>query len=286
MACYGDCVLTDKKATLALVLTACFWSLGGLLIKTVSLHPMAITGFRSLIAALVIAVVLRPPFLKRSVSQWGATLSYTATVITFVLATKWSSAASAILLQSTSPIYVALFGIFYLKERVDLLDLAVIATVFVGMLFFFGGELSSENLLGNFVGLLSGFCFGWFLLFMRSEKHGSPMSPILWGNIFACIVSIPFLALKQPSATDVGALLVLGVVQLAIPYFLYSKAVSYVKAVDTVLIFLLEPVLNPIWVYLFLGEKPVRGALIGGSLILGSVTLRSYLRSRRRAAAA
>ena len=272
------------NARILLALTALFWSSGGLLIKSVSSGPLVVAGTRSLITAIVLLVIFRPRLwpINRSVAL-GA-LAYAATVISFVFATKWTSAANAILLQSTAPIYVALFGGLFLGERIRPLDYATIAVVLGGMIFFFQGDLSLEGFRGNLLGLFSGFTFAWFILLTRKFSDESPMGIIVVGNLLAAALTLPFAtASGLPTGRDWLALVALGVFQLALPYALYARAIPHVRAIDAVLIVLIEPILNPVWVFLFRGERPGLWSLVGGGIVLGAVTLRSIWLARRTA---
>lgn len=261
------------KAMLFLVLTALLWSLGGILIKIVNLGALAIAGARSAISALIIFLYLRKPKFTWSLAQTGAALSYAGTVILFVLANKMTTAANAILLQYTAPVYVALLGAWLLKEKVKLRDWIAILLTIGGMVLFFTDSLDAGGFAGNVCGLLSGVCFALFAVFMRMQKDGSPLESVLLGNILAALIGLPFLAGSTPGAKDWAGLVLLGAVQLAIPYILYSKAVRHLTALEVTLITVLEPVLNPVWVFLTVGEVPGTMALAGGAVVLTVVTL-------------
>ncbi len=277
----------SRNAKFLLVLTALLWSSGGWLIKSVGVGPLMVAGLRSLVTGIVLVLAFRPGLAWRDRSLWWGAASYAATVISFVVATKWTSAANAILLQSTAPVYVALFGGFFLGERIRALDLATIGLVFVGMLFFFGDELSLEGFRGNVIGLASGFFFAWFILITRRFGQASPLGMIVVGNFLAAALALPFaLGGPAPGPSDWLALLALGVFQLAIPYALYARAIPHVRAIDAVLIVLIEPILNPVWVFLFVGERPGFLALVGGGIVLGAVTARSIWLARTERSAA
>lgn len=268
--------LTHRHAVLMLLVTALLWSLGGLLIKWVDWNPLAIAGMRSLIGAAVMVLAFRRELqFNWSFEQIGAAVAYAGTVVLFVVANKLTTAANAILLQYTAPVYVALFSPWFLGEptrRDDWLNLAVIM---LGMLLFFGDELSFHGYLGNGVALLSGFCFGWLTLFLRRHRDQSAIPALVLGNLLAAIIGLPFMFQSLPDVTGWVGLVLLGVVQLGLPYVMYAFALRHVRAVEGILIPMIEPVLNPIWVFLLLGETPGPLALLGGTIILGAVLARA-----------
>lgn len=267
----------EVRAILFLVLAAVLWSLGGILIKWVEWNPVAIAGMRSGIAALLILTILRRPKLNWSVPQIGGAIAYAGTVILFVMANKLTTAANAILLQYTAPIYVALFGAWFLKERTSWLDWATIFCVLGGMVLFFLDDVSGGGLLGNILAVCSGLCFAALVLFMRKQKDESPMESVFWGNILTALIGLPFMFGSMPSASSWVGLLFLGVFQLGLSYILYSIAIKQVRALEAILIPVIEPILNPIWVFLLIGETPGPWALVGGIIVIISVTSRCII---------
>jgi drug/metabolite transporter (DMT)-like permease len=268
-----------RRAVLMLLATAILWSLGGLLIKWVDWNPLAIAGMRSLIGAAVIALVFRKELrFTGSFEQIGAAVAYAGTVVLFVVANKLTTAANAILLQYTAPVYVALFGPWFLGERARRNDWLSMAVILFGMLLFFGDALSLDGYLGNGVALVSGFCFAWLTLFLRRHREESAISALVLGNLLAGVIGLPFMFQSMPDAMSWAGLLLLGVVQLGLPYVMYALALRHVRAVEGILLPMIEPVLNPVWVFLLLGETPGPLALLGGAIILGAVIFRASWR--------
>lgn len=260
-----------------LIVTAILWSLGGLLIKMVDWNPMAIAGTRSFFTSLILLLYLRKPKFTWSGPQIGAAIAYVATVFFFVSATKLTTAANAILLQFTAPIYVASFGNWLLKEKTKTVDWIVVFTVLGGMALFFLDHLSLQSTLGIIIGISSGISFAFFTIFMRMQKNESPLESVLLGNIATVIVGLPFMFQTGPARSGWIILVVMGVIQLGLPYILYSIAIKHVSALDAVLIPVIEPLLNPVWVFLLLGEKPGPWALVGGLIVVSSITLRNFI---------
>ena len=244
------------------------------MIKLVDWNPLAIAGTRSAIAALLIWAFRRRVRLNWSLAQLGGAVCYAATVVLFVLANKWTTAANAILLQYTAPIYVALLSYWFLRERIGKWDIAAITATFGGMILFFLDDLSTGGIVGNFVAILSGIAFAGTALFLRKQKDGSPVESVFLGNIIAFLIGVPFMLQSSPDATGWLGLILLGVFQLGCSYILYAEAIKYVTALEGILIPIIEPVLNPIWVFLLLGEIPGQWAVCGGIIVLLSITLR------------
>ncbi len=270
-------------ATVLILTTSLLWSTGGLLIKLVNCHPLAISGIRSAIACLLLLVLIRKPRFNWSFPQVAGAVSYCAVVVTFVLATRLTTAANAIMLQFTAPIYVSLLGLWILKEKVGLLDVITMVLVLCGIFLFFLDGLSTGGLLGDVFGLISGISFACFFIFMRMQKEGSPIISVLLGNILAALVGLPFTFVQFPDAQSWLILVLLGVFQVGIPYILYSIAIRSIPALEAILICTLEPVLNPLWVLLVIGEVPGPKALIGGIIVIASITVKSIIGVRSNA---
>jgi drug/metabolite transporter (DMT)-like permease len=252
------------------------WSLGGLLIKSVAWPPLAVAGGRGFIAAAFLAVFAPRFRFTWSAAQLGGALAYAGTTILFVTANKLTTAANAILLQYTAPVWIALLGAWFLGERATRADWLTIAVVFGGMTLFFCDDLRLSGLAGNLVALASGVAFASMTLLLRKQKDTSAVESIFLGNLLAGAVGVPFMfhSGPLPDATSWIALGLLGTVQLGLSYLLYSRAIRHVTALEAVLIPVIEPILNPVWVLLTLGERPGPLSLVGGVIVLTAVTLR------------
>lgn len=205
-----------------------------------------------------------------------------ACTVTFVVANRLTTAANAILLQYTAPVWVALLGSWFLGEKTTRADWWAILATFVGMGLFFADELRLASVAGNLIGAISGVCFAGVAILMRKQKSGSAVESIIIGNLFAFVIGLPFIV-TAPSMPASGwlMLVLLGVVQLGLSYRLYSQAIRHVTALEAVLIPVVEPIFNPIWVLFFVGERPGPLALVGGAIVLGAVTLRAIASIRR-----
>jgi drug/metabolite transporter (DMT)-like permease len=270
-----------RKALLFLVFTAVLWSLGGLLIKSIAWHPIAIAGVRSIFAAALMLVYYRRFDFTWSLPQIGGAVAYAGTVILFVSATKMTTAANAIILQYTAPVYTAILGALFLKEKTTRSDWLTIAVVFCGMGLFFLDKLTVGNMIGNVLGILSGVSFSTMLIFLRHQREDNPFQSLILGNLLTALVCAPFIIGSTPGLTNWGIALVLGVFQLGVSYILYAEAVKHVRALDAIMVPIIEPILNPVWVLIFLGEIPGPWALLGGIVVLGAVSGRYLFAGRQ-----
>lgn len=264
-----------KKATLYLVVSALLWSLGGVFTKLINWNPIAIAGMRSAITALLILIYMKKPKFNWSKVQVIGAISYATTVITFIVANKMTTGANAILLQYTAPIYVALFGTFFVKERTTKVDWLTIGAVFIGMVLFFIGDIDTRSMWGNFWAVVSGISFAGVAITLRMQKDGSPLESVLLGNIVTAIIGIPFMFQSMPTPMSWVGLVLMGTVQLGFPYILYTKAIKSVSALEATLIPVIEPIINPVWTFLIVGEVPGKWAVVGGIVVIGAVTARS-----------
>ena len=272
-----------RKAVAALVAAAVLWSTGGILIKWLNWHPMAIMGVRSAIAAVLLWIIARRPRFNWSLAQIGGAVAYAATVLLYVPACKLTTAANAILLQYTAPVYVALFGAWFLKEKPGWVDWVSVLVSLAGMVLFFRQGLASQSLLGDLMAAGRGVTSASLTHCRRQQTEAAPLESVLLGNILAAIVGLPF-AFGQPALTPEGwgGMLLLGVMQLGLSYALYTYAIKRVTALEAILVSTLEPILNPIWVLLLIGERPAPLALVGGTLVLLAVTVRGVFLALRR----
>jgi drug/metabolite transporter (DMT)-like permease len=274
--------MTRKKALLVIALVAILWSSGGVLIKLVSWNPLALASIRSLIGAIFLLLVARGRRFNFSPLALAGALAYAATLITFVAATKLTTAANAILLQYTAPIYVALLGGWFLREHINWKDWLAISTVLTGMSFFFLGKLSLTGMSGNLLAISSGLFFAWLVLLLRKQKDANPLQSIIMGNILTFLIGLPFCQALQLTKGNIAGILALGIFQIAIPYLLYSIAIRHVRAFDAILVQTMEPILNPLWVWLIVAEVPGLWSIVGGLIVIVAILLHGFLSHRQK----
>lgn len=260
------------------------WSTGGLFIKLTDLDAFQVTFFRSLFAAITVAALTRRDGFRIDVFGVITSIVYAALLLLFVWATKKTTAANAIFLQYTAPIYILLLGPFLIGEKFRLRDFVTVAVVLAGMSLFFVGQLRLDDYQGNAAALCSGLFLGLYIMLLRHPRaeHLNPTVAVIYGNFLLAAVTLPsgIAALPAISIRDLIAVLFLGIVQIGISYILFIKGVrGGTRPLDASLIGFLEPLLNPVWVFLFIGERPSSWAVLGGMIIIGAIgwhTIRQY----------
>jgi drug/metabolite transporter, DME family len=264
-----------SRGRLLIVVTAVLWSLAGVFIKSLELHPLTIVFYRSLFAALFFL-----PWVKRkswtiSVPVLASVLSYTAAITSFVSANKLTTAANAIVLQYSAPIFVFIFARILFREAIAKLNLLTLLAGTVGVGIIFAGSAGRPDIGGVGVALLSGLLFSIYMTNLRFLNETDPAYLTFVNNFACCVALLPWVHSRLAfSAAEAATLGVMGVVQLGIPYFLFCKGLEKISLQEASLIVLVEPVLNPLWVALVFGEVPSLPTLIGGGIILLSLGFR------------
>jgi DME family drug/metabolite transporter len=265
-----------RKGILLIVSAALLWSTGGIGIKAVADSALKVTFYRSFFAA--IALML---FLGRGVwgrRQWKSTaafaiaiVSYGACLTTFVVATKWTTAANAIFLQYAGVVWVLLLSPIVVREPMRVRDVIAIVVAMSGMALFFVGRFEARGMAGNAMALVSSVFFALLILILRREQRAA-QAAVTWGNVVCALAVLPFVAHDLAlTPRSFAVLAFLGVFQIAIAYFLFVRGLAYVTATQASLTGMLEPVSNPIWVFLFLGEKPSVFAIAGALVVLSAI---------------
>lgn len=292
---------SPAKARLQLIGAAVLFSTGGSAIKAAAFTGWQIAGLRSGIAVLALLLMARVAGRGGTARQnlgirWETALvgvAYAGCLTLFVLANRLTTAANTIFLQSTAPLYLLVLAPWLLKEPVRRQDIGFMLALGLGLtLFFVGVEqpavTAPDPVTGNLLALASGFCWalavGGLRWLTAKEGRGSPLAAVVAGNLIAFLISLPFaLPLGSHSITDWSLIVYLGVFQIALAYMLVTSAISHIPALEASLLLLIEPVLNPLWAWLIQGEVPGFWALLGGAIILGATTVRSW--AGRRVAA-
>ncbi|HEU4341149.1 MAG TPA: EamA family transporter, partial [Candidatus Binatia bacterium] len=264
----------SHRARLLLLLAAVLWSLAGVFIKFLSLPPLTIVFYRSFFASLFFAF-----FVRRSAALPAAPLlvsmaTYTAAISAFVSANKITTAANAIALQYTAPMFVFLIVHFLFREKIAGHSWIALACGMAGIGVIGAGSAGQPDAAGVLIALLSGLLFSFFMASLRFLKEVHAGTLTFLNNLACCIILLPFVWFELSlTLNEVGIVAAMGVVQLGIPYWLFSKGLEKVQLQEASLIVLIEPVLNPIWVALAVGEVPSTATVIGGTLIVASLGL-------------
>jgi len=278
---------------LQIVLAALLFSTGGALVKSTSLTAWQVASFRSGIAALVLFVAL--PQWRRfwSPRSMLVGVAYASTMILYVTANKLTTAANAIFLQATAPMYLLLFGPLLLHEKVRPRDWSYTAAMVVGMVLLFVGieppiETATDPVRGNILGAFCGLSWALVILGLRwlgrmpdrSDDHDSAGAAVVAGNLLACLICLPMaLPVERAATGDWFAVIYLGVFQIGVAYIAMTRGVRHVPALEAALLLLLEPVLATVWAWLIHGEQPGRWSM-AGCLIILSASIASILTRR------
>jgi DME family drug/metabolite transporter len=210
-------------------------------------------------------------------------LFYAGVLVFFVMATKLTTAANAIFLQYTAPIYVLILEPLLLKTKFERVNLITIVFCFIGMALFFVGKLSPGDIEGNSFALVSGLCLTGMFLGMRKSGEDFKWSTIFYGNLFvALFTSFSMFEITTLSSSDLLMVGYLGIFQIGIAYVIFSYGINKVEAIEASLLAMIEPVLNPVWVLIGYGETPSTFAIAGGVIIVAAIALRTVMVERRR----
>ena len=274
-------MISPKTGRLLIAAAALLWSTGGLVIKLLPLTAFGVVFWRSLLSSLFLLVVFRPGLKGMRQASFGTAIVYAGMILSFVSATKMTTAANAIFLQYTGPFYVLALAPFLLKEKFRKADALALVAALGGMSLFFVGRLERGQLAGNLVAVLSGVFFGGTILLLRRDTKKDPIASMIAGNLLAAALAFPFAGGLALDGRSVMLVLFLGIVQMGISYILFVRGLAVVEAAEASLIGMLEPMFNPLWAFLGVGERPSPWALLGGAIVLVAIALRTIHASRR-----
>ena len=262
-----------RKAILLLVVTALLWSTSGVLVKALDWQPVSILAGRGLFTSIVFLLYMRR--LPTKWTRWMllAAFGSIVTQFLFITSTKLTTAANAIFLQYTAPIYVVLLAYWLLREKPSRTDWIAMLIIFLGMVLFFGDKLSTEGLYGNILAVLSGVTSAVMIVAFRAQKDASPEDSILVSSVVMTMIGIPSVMKESWTITNLSIIAYLGIFQIGLAFILFTKGIKHIPALEANLIGTLEPIFNPVWVFLFLGESMGKSALLGGLVVLAGVVV-------------
>lgn len=282
--------MKTRGSPLLFVFAAAFlWSTGGLFIKWTTLGGLELSFWRSLFAIFTVAFFTRHEGFRLNRLTAVASVLYAVLLILFVLATKTTTAANAIFLQYTAPVYLLILEPIIYKEKYRSRDLITVLICLGGMALFFVGQLRPQDITGNIFALTSGFCFALYFLSLRHPRarEVNRASSVIYGNTLAVLMTAPWGLATITSLTghDLIGVAYLGVIQLGVSYTLFTVGMAHgVRSLDAGIICYIEPVLNPVWVFLVLNERPSAWALLGGAIIIAAVISHMLLDARASSA--
>lgn len=274
-----------------IAIASVLFSTGGLFIKLTGLSAFELAAARSLVAGIAVALITKRNGFRINPVTVIASILYAALLLLFVIATKLTTSANAIFLQFTAPVYVLLLEPLMFRERYKLQDFLTVLACVGGMSLFFVGKLSAADWQGNLTALASGICFALFMLLMRhpQTRAVNRAVSVIYGNLLLAVVAGAALVVV-PELTASGSLihlsdllivLYLGVVQIAIAYTFFTLGIARgARALDAGIVGYIEPLLNPLWVFFAIGERPLPPALIGGAIIISAVVIHALWGAR------
>ncbi len=272
--------MMDKKrrAMLFMAICALLWSTGGIFIKLISWSPLMIAGVRSLISAGVLGSYMAYTKTPIKVCRYsiGAGIGLCGCCTLFVTANKLTTAANAIVLQYSAPVFILIISAVMFKQKLKKKEILAVAGTMFGIVLFFFDQLAPGNILGNVLAILAGIFLA--VMFVMVGQGGNDdsirMSGILFAHLLTALIGIPmgFAGTSGCTGMEIFYIIILGIFQLGIPYVLYAIASRDCPPLACSLIGMLEPLLNPVWVFIFAGEMPGIFALIGAVIIIGVVT--------------
>ncbi len=278
---------------LLIFIAVLLWSTGGLFIKATTVDAFTVNAGRSLFAAITVAIFTFHKGLRPDKFTILSALLYAGTLSCFVYATKTTTAANAIFLQYTAPVYILIFAPFILKEKFRFSDLITVVLCLGGMSLFFLEEQTTANslapnvFLGNIAALFSGIFFGLYFVLLRHPRslRKNPAISVFYGNLIIVLLMLPFLIQNPPAptSTDFAAIAFLGIFQIGLAYVLFTNGIARgVRSLDASIIGFIEPLLNPVWVFLVIGERPSGWAIIGGIVIIVAVVFHTLNQNRAK----
>jgi drug/metabolite transporter (DMT)-like permease len=254
-----------RKAVLFLILAALLWSTAGVFVKALDWQPLSILAGRGFFTSIVFLLYMRR--LPKKITRWTllAAGGSIATQFLFVTSTKLTTAANSIFLQYTAPIYVVLLAYWLLREKPSRSDWIAMGIIFLGLILFFGDQLNPNGFYGNILAVLSGVTSAIMMVSFRAQKDGSPEDSILIASLAIAIFGFPSILKETQTITNWLSLAYLGIFQIGLAFIFFTKGIKHIPALEANLIGTLEPVLNPVWVFVFLGER------MGGLVVLVGV---------------
>jgi drug/metabolite transporter (DMT)-like permease len=263
------------RGCLLILSAAVLWSLAGVFIKFLEVPPLTIVFYRSFFACLIFTPFVRSALRPLSAPVVLSMLAYTTAITAFVSANKLTTAANAIVLQYTAPMFVFLFAWLVLHQKISRLNGIALAAGMLGVSVISFDSVGEPEMAGVLLAFLSGVLFAVYMINLPRTQNVDPVY-LTWINNAACSLLLLMVVRSELAlASDQLVILaVMGGLQLGLPYFLFSKGLESVSLQEASLIALIEPVLNPVWVAFIIGEVPSPATLSGGGLIVAGLALR------------
>ncbi len=270
-------------AMILIFIAGFFWSIGGLMVKISDINPISLIGYRALLSIPVLLIFSPPRTLNINKRVIIYALFPTALAFTYVFSARYTTAANAIMIQYASPIYVVILCYILYRKKPEKEDIAVVIASVLGMVLFFMDDYSPGNMLGNMIAVLGGLLFACYYTLTGSSGEDSA-AIIIVSQIQLVILTFPFMFFTAPMSLEPASIIAvigMGVLQRGMGEGIYSKSAPHCSPLDAVLMSMTEPLLNPVWVMIFYGEKPGKFAVIGSVVIVVSVISWNVYKSKR-----
>lgn len=266
---------------LEMFLCATLWSTSGILIKMIDMNPICIAGFRSLFAIFIVLAYMlltKKKFIFNKTSLLTA-LFLSGSFFCVIGANKYTTAANAVVLQFTNPIFVLLISVIFLKMKISKKDIITLFFVLLGIVLSFCEDMNGGGLFGNILGILTGLFLALMFIFCGGSGGSEKITGILTGHIITSIIGICFMPFTENvvNAPTFFYLSLLGIFQIGLSYILFSLASGKCTPLACSILAVFEPLFNPVWVFIFTGELPGPIALAGFGIILVSISVWSIL---------
>lgn len=260
-----------------MLICATLWSIAGIFIKLLPWSGFAVASLRSLIAGLTMAVYMRAKHISLVINRKTLLAGFFAgmTFICFVVSNKLTTAANAIVLQFTSPVFVLIYSALFFKQNIKGSDVITVICTLLGVGLCFLDGMKSGFFIGNLISVMAGMFMAGMYVSIGNVEGNEKISAAFIGQLFTAVVTMPWVFITKPefTKTTIVCILILGVFQLGISYILYTESSKYCPPLACCLLGVIEPLLNPVWVMIFDGEKPGVIAFIGGIIVISTVTI-------------
>ncbi|MBQ7822006.1 MAG: DMT family transporter [Clostridia bacterium] len=279
--------MSTRKATLIMALVSVMWSIAGVLIKYIDCNPIVIAGIRSFVAAMTVLVYMlisKTKFVINKQTLLNAVVC-AMTFFSFVGANKLTSSANAIVIQYSAPVFVLLYQVIFKRQRPRINDVICVIITILGVAMFFKDSMGEGRVIGDLVAIIAALGFAGIFIVVGEADQVTSINGVLQGQLLTALVGIPFVFFTENTfdVQTVGLFLILGVVQLGIPYTLVAIAGPYCPALVSTVVTVFEPLLNPVWVALIYGEIPGVWSFIGGVVVIVNVLVYCVMRDKREA---
>jgi drug/metabolite transporter (DMT)-like permease len=259
---------------------AVLWSLSGVLVKNPALDGVSgnvLAGFRALTAGVCLVPLVPVRAVRFRPLLIPLVLSFASMNLLFMTAMTLTTAAATTFLQYTSTFWAFVFGVVFLREPVERGNLVALAFGLLGIGWIVGADWAGERFIGNLFALASGISYAGVIVCLRQLRGENAAWLVALNHLFSGLILLPWVwsAGVGLSSPQWGLISLLGVVQMALPYVLFTIGVRWVPAQEAALITLIEPLLNPLWVWIFWREPVESPTWAGGGMILAGLALRA-----------